>query len=446
MSASIQELVEAQDWVGVRRSIESISSLETITSILGVLVRDRHDVPEDIISSLLVSLRKHRPDQGTVFRRSSNFEHTIWISVLCLSRPPRGDWYSVCRRASTGTLKAILNEYQYYITKGCVGGQVRTWSSNGSTGDNSTDTTMAECLDVRKIVTHLVESFLAPDHVFPPNTNSAVQADEDRDARISGIKTIEDLESDGELFSIWQRIEVLVGFAKKKETPLPHFLVRQGYPSILVWLVGKISPDLLKKRDELGCLPLHYAAQPLPRRNGTCREECRVISSSEKLIGKSTLRDLMDAFPSGARYQDGKGRIPLTLLVQAGASLAHVMAMVKLAPQALLARDRRTHLYPFMLAATVNYIPFARVSYCTFACGRDGIGDLDTIYALLRENPSAVAYGSRHSNVETYYERYLKQKLSAAKEEIVALREENGKLLARAERVEKTRKRTSAEC
>ena len=87
--------------------------------------------------------------------------------------------------------------------------------------------------------------------------------------------------------------------------------------------------------------------------------------------------ELLLSDASAAEMSDSDGRMPLHLAVASGRTLNNGVAMItKAAPLALQTCDRKTRMYPFMLASVPTY-------------GWDNTC-IDTIYTLLRDAPNVM--------------------------------------------------------
>mmetsp|Transcript_3882 Transcript_3882/g.8177 ORF Transcript_3882/g.8177 Transcript_3882/m.8177 type:complete len:588 (+) Transcript_3882:164-1927(+) len=103
----------------------------------------------------------------------------------------------------------------------------------------------------------------------------------------------------------------------------------------------KIFPTQLKQKNDEGNLPLHVAASsPI-----YIKQESE--PSNEPMISK-----FLKLYPEGARKLNRAGRFPLTLALESGKTLSNgVKLIIDAAPKAVITRDIKTHMYPFMLAA-----------------------------------------------------------------------------------------------
>lgn len=162
-------------------------------------------------------------------------------------------------------------------------------------------------------------------------------------------------------------------------------------PRCIVRIARVMFPRELVSLDEKGRLPIHIAAAAPVYAVHDLRSEGynadmfddededphqRAVRPRPKKECKykepSVIDILLAGEPVAASVRDPHGQLPLHVAIMRGKTLEEgVQALVDAYPEALTTPDRRTNLYPFMLAASV---------------GR-GRGDCSTIYALLRAAP-----------------------------------------------------------
>jgi hypothetical protein len=205
-------------------------------------------------------------------------------------------------------------------------------------------------------------------------------------------------------------------------------------PTLLSFLV-KRYPLVLSTPDSLGRLPLHDAiiqagasstSSALPRHQDFSNHATRPVSiaasaaRSEDLTNSevapkeskhdqeydinhpapnpvqfhpssysdgptSALEVLINAYPPATTHQDAEGHLPLALAALSSLPWNQGTAsLFKAYPNALRVKDKKTGLYPFMLAATSEVT--------------DDAAQIDTIFQLLRLEPSVASSGIVENN------------------------------------------------
>jgi len=116
-------------------------------------------------------------------------------------------------------------------------------------------------------------------------------------------------------------------------------------------LVLELHPEEIERVDQNGNLPLHVAAGMPP--------------SYQK---GNYIKTLFDMYPQAASRRNNDGKLPLMFAIESGKSWSDgVEVILKAFPAASIERDKRTNLFPFMVAAQKS-------------C-------LDSVYNLLRIRP-----------------------------------------------------------
>ena len=206
-----------------------------------------------------------------------------------------------------------------------------------------------------------------------------------------------------------------------------HGIIELGCPPELVWHCAATYPYEVEKLSESGKSPLFIAAEKLSGLTQQRREEKLSIKKTaygtslhiqsvdkesddsddnespfldsdsnteanqtkvdagiqkyKEIIGM-LIKSKIFGIPTMASIQDSRGRLPLHVLLEAGAlwigvgSSSHdldiIGTFVEADPQSLLTKDHKTGMFPFQIAA--------------ISC------DLDTIFRLLAESPSVITY------------------------------------------------------
>lgn len=435
MTSPLLALVESRDWDGVEANLSLDScDRETLTTALSAALYEG-TVPGCVIRSFVEKLRRHRNREVSKVRpflefprrRRDYLQSVVWFEVCCFGTfvgkgPTDSEWRRLCNSVSPEALREILDEYRRYNEE----------------ISSSTDARLP-MNEVMDSVLIMWRSYLAPHQQDFLHGN--VSADKRKEKEIGSIRSIKCLRGVTSLRDLWHKTQLLIDLATNTETPLPHILVREQFPNLLVWLCGKLYPEKFRERDRDGRVPLHYVS-------GCCRDLAVTFSHALSVLNEeSSVGIVSHVYPEGACYLDNKGKLPLTLLVESrdvNAEVDDLIQLIKLAPQALSTRDKESHLFPFMVAATRRPYP-----------------KIEDIFLLLREEPSVIASLVMRVEVDTslsYYERHLKKRLldsqresSLLKEREKKLTEENRKLKAQVASLQKDsttqqRERTCHKC
>ena len=163
-----------------------------------------------------------------------------------------------------------------------------------------------------------------------------------------------------------------------------HALAGIDCPASMVEFAIKVharDPGALDEPDRYGNLPLHVAAS-------------RITESIEYDYGQSDINRgkaimmTLNAYPHAVRVSNAAGRVPLNLAIESGATWVQggIQQLFERAPEALEARDIKSRLYPFMLAASM--------------------GATEVSFLLLRHNPDLVASGCIVDTTDKYSLKY----------------------------------------
>lgn len=171
-----------------------------------------------------------------------------------------------------------------------------------------------------------------------------------------------------------------------------HAAAAVDCPRPVVKIATIVHPDQLEESDEGGLLPLMIAASaPIFKVHDLSDEGYQLedfihgdntshtYSDEEQDSGglsslqPSVIEILLGASPRAASVPDSDGRLPLHLAIASNKKWTEgINDIIKAYPDAVMFRDKKTNLYPFMLAAA-NKAP-----------------DLNTIFEILRCNPMLV--------------------------------------------------------
>jgi len=185
-------------------------------------------------------------------------------------------------------------------------------------------------------------------------------------------------------------------FAKR----LPHYAVE--FCDLLclqcnfLYLLFRLYPEQLLEPDQNdhNRLPLHKAAAWTPKRSYVARRsQCRLrkISFRRSSANDVVLEELIRACPQAAEVRDGDGRLPLYLAIETGKE--HGIPLIFFSyPNALMARDSTSRLFPFMYAACRKEGK-ADKSVVKERDIVDSLTSLTAIYKLLRLSPDQIRGG-----------------------------------------------------
>lgn len=260
------------------------------------------------------------------------------------------------------------------------------------------------------------------------------KCDNEKEHALQNVSSLQDLESgDQDLYTLWQKTEMLIQLTTEKgleksvdELPLLHMVIKLHLPKVVVWLALRLFLSKVKDKDKMGRLPLHWAAEynNIDTEKGFC-VECN--GKLSELKTKRIVELVLHAFPKGAKYPDNEGSLPLALLLD----LEHrswtlnnwtercVMALMKQAPEALMQRNVKNFMLPFMAAASIHDKNTVKAKN-KFEEKEMLQRKFELTYAILRENPTVVASGI----YETHREKYLNEKIGVLEEEKRKLQED----------------------
>lgn len=168
----------------------------------------------------------------------------------------------------------------------------------------------------------------------------------------------------------------------------------------------QVLPMEIKAVNEDGNLPLHIAASAEPYES----------NASPGIVEGKAIELLVRSYPAGVMKVDREGRLPLHLALASGKTMAEgIEALIHSFPESIRARDPKTMLFPFMLAAC------ATSGIKKVKSVEADLASLNTIYSLLRKDPAFV----RATEVEIDTEKlFLKRQNAQLSSEIHHLRKE----------------------
>lgn len=174
-------------------------------------------------------------------------------------------------------------------------------------------------------------------------------------------------------FASWKRMLMLVQAATGEDivTEFPlHAIASCACPPSFLRFAIEVCRDDLSVTDDKGRLPLHVVA---------------ARKSFAPEIDQKSIETLLKAYPEAVSTPDADGRLPINLAIVAGKSWKEgIEILMDAAPTVLSQPDSKSHLYPFMLAAT--------------RCAEDyeddyGLRDtqcVTNVFSLLREYPALI--------------------------------------------------------
>lgn len=245
------------------------------------------------------------------------------------------------------------------------------------------------------------------------------------------VHSLQDLEKEPELHSLWLKTEILLKAAsgynleqddndEQQEWLVLHAIAELDCLTIIMWFALRLYPHQATMRRKLdGNTPLHIAVtKPIfASHEDSFHHGPAHIIHHERTMYPLELQEAQDfmasflakAVPQSATYMNDNYHTPLIHCIQSYASHCHICpphgnnrcvhsqvqyqtrlkSLIGAAPQALASRDLSTRLYPFQMAAVAN-------------------APLDFIYTLFRGDPAALKY-RRLTKREADYERVLEE-------------------------------------
>eukprot|EP00562_Extubocellulus_spinifer_P029208 CAMPEP_0178639796 /NCGR_PEP_ID=MMETSP0698-20121128/15661_1 /TAXON_ID=265572 /ORGANISM="Extubocellulus spinifer, Strain CCMP396" /LENGTH=536 /DNA_ID=CAMNT_0020280167 /DNA_START=338 /DNA_END=1948 /DNA_ORIENTATION=- len=181
-------------------------------------------------------------------------------------------------------------------------------------------------------------------------------------------------EIEGEAMDNWRKLELLameasafvVGVAGELKTrgverytqsttdniPTLHAAVALALPPEIIWHAANMNQAQVVEPDSMGRRPVHYAAQSISRRRR--REEACSLSSATEVMDILLHSNTFGSIEAAGTFDRNK-RLPLHYAVEVGADYHEGLGiLINACPQALEARDPRSRLFPFALAAATN--------------------------------------------------------------------------------------------
>jgi hypothetical protein len=249
------------------------------------------------------------------------------------------------------------------------------------------------------------------------------------------ITSLSDLElrRNAEIKDLWARTKLFAQIATQSHlcdvgwrVQVHHLAQIPNCPTIILFFLLRLDPEGIRTRDEYGKIPLHHAVMNIPgpppkygnRHDFFKRKDYAGVGVADD-VQKSMIDFLLDRFPAGASFVDNDGRLPISLALEANAPSESVIEpLIAAAPDALVTRDTKTRLWPFLLAAASEYY------------------SLDDTLALVLRNP-AVLMCRRKNEYELEVEQLmsrgikfekLQQEKLALEEKVEVLEEENASL------------------
>ncbi len=392
VAVPIEALLKQQCWEDARKRLKRIESPKRIGELLYHSADDPH-VPDDIFETLLSKLKGKRKSFEP---RRCMFEYYFWGGV-CNHKRERGykkEFEDVCHHRSVASLQFFIQDFVD------LGGKLPIKT-------------------VRETICYLWTRHL--------KDRSSRVCTREKEEGLLNVSSMEDLRSNEELHSLWQKTELLIKSTKSgglndtvQKLPLVRTLIKRRIPKVVVWLAVRLYPEQVRLKDDEGRLPLHWAAVL----NNLNTEEDFDVEFEGRLseILKGRMVELMlDFFPKGAEHADVEGSLPLDLLLNVEYESwtdnswmqRCALKLMKQAPIALIKRNAKNFMLPFMTAACIHHQNTVKAR-SKHEEKRMLQRKLKLTYAILRENPSVVTSGIS----ETAQEKYLKRKLEEAHSKI----------------------------
>lgn len=229
------------------------------------------------------------------------------------------------------------------------------------------------------------------------------------------LKNFQDMDSitsicdlSGKLLDLWEKTATILFFRSTNSVEnsssryIIHAIARSGggdtcwCPSIVMWFALKMFGDQVCCQDEHGDLPIHIAASSPVH---------KILYVPEKLVGKNISRDinrsviemLIQYYPNSVKIENTQKRLPLNIAIDSSQRWENgINCLLRAYPDSLDIADGKTHLFPFMLAASSHSETIESVrpahfpSHSTLSLQSIGNNSLDLVYNLLRSNPMNV--------------------------------------------------------
>ena len=390
MVPSIKELVDRQDWEGIRDNWNEIRChvagedgyVTVCNSIKSVLCRGSDDFPLDIFKRLfrkrwemirsIPAVRRTLKEWTT----RTGFHEQLYEWICC------GCPFEIVNRLPIQVLEMILNEHEIHF--------------GGTDKLGARDAAWIIC------------------KMWTP----ALMAADENLLSIPSVLTDLSKDDNDELCDLWERTVLFIRHRKPKSSPLLHCAVMGGCPLIIVGLIAKIYSDQLYQLDGRGRIPLHYASQsPIRIENNFCDEFWMTLGVDDNdhssFTSHSYVRLLLQEYPQGARFADAEGTLPFVMYLETtcpgsnshgrGAVFhdqcrADMDEFISAAPETLTTRDMATHQLPFM-------IPSARCN------DDDGHTCISLTYEMLQQNPAALNIFIDHDkSLDSFHVKQLRKR------------------------------------
>jgi hypothetical protein len=454
----LETLIQDKKWTEIRKRLKRVASPKRIGSLLHYTA-DNPDVPDDIFGlffSKLQGKREFTPEKEGSGGKVFSIRREFWS---CVCNVNTDDVYTkkfgnVCKHRSPTSLKIFLQEYVQIV------GTLHQQSA-------------------RETILHLWADYLFPNNAnggsFTYHEQTCPKAKQDELLSVTSKQHLVDKKCNAALCDVWTKTELLLkmtvtnGLEKSVEAgddnkqdddnsnnnndvfPLIHTLIQVKVPKFIVWFALKLYPKQAQVLDELGRMPLHWAAA---MNNCETERECRV--SFDQIDGLSIDKEkskyttptttmamvelVFNAFPTGASHVDKNGSHPLALLLDLDYkswtdctndwTRRCVMLLLQQAPEALHELNGENRLLPFLTAACLHEDNAWRAGGKEEAL-RKSLRQLNLSYEILRLDPTVVSRGVQ----ATPRELYLQQQLNEAKDEIRKLQAEQQKLQDQVDRL-----------
>lgn len=200
------------------------------------------------------------------------------------------------------------------------------------------------------------------------------------------LSILEEFDTDDDDGSFWERAKVILTAVARHREGLDnqqsqyHVLHAAVYigrlsrccPKKVLSYILQNHPSAARDRDTLGYVPLHLAIATRSHEG----------SNRDQKMTMFLIQSLIDACPEAAQIQDDHGQYPLhRALGMLDCDPSIIANLIHAAPNVLLLLDPTTRLPPFLLAAATTE---------TTAEEQSRELNLNTIYLLLRSNPTAL--------------------------------------------------------
>ena len=201
--------------------------------------------------------------------------------------------------------------------------------------------------------------------------------------------------------------------------PLLHLAVYSQQPFFVTWMISKLYPNEIQRRDWYGGLPLHYVRVPMQLPLSFFSDAFyQKIEGIQTTSRSSPLVELLiSKYPQGVNIADVYGQLPLTLYLGHNARFPaeqitkDIELLIAAGPKALRSRDPLSGFLPFMIPSAVRSELVLNEERCRSL--------ITATYVTLRADPSELSHAvDPDKNIEDFFARELKKRNSTLRTEL----------------------------